>query len=72
MSEDSKNSEIEKAKALIEEEKKARAKKAWEAIEKSLNENRCVLNFAIDLQGNRIPVEQVLKNQLVIIVQPVD
>lgn len=65
-------SEVEKAKELLAREKEKRSKKAWEEVQKALQENRCTINFAYTIQGQNVPLDLILKDNLKIIIQPID
>lgn len=57
--------EIEKAKALIEAEKKERAQKTWAEIEPILKANKCHFEFGINIGGQSVPVNQVLAQGII-------
>lgn len=61
---------VEKAKALVDADKKERAIRAWKRIEEALKEENCILDFALSIEGQSVPAQQVLKEPLIIHVVP--
>jgi hypothetical protein len=52
------------------EEISLRSKLTWELIESALNKYNCTLNFNVEVCGNQIPIEEIIKCRIFVVVTP--